>query len=251
MPDPADILLVQLDTEAPPGLIEAVAEASGRHLTMIDARDETPLDVLGSAAALIVLGSAAVALDPGSPLVAVLRERVRQDQPVLALDTGAALLALACGGTVRAGGSHEFNYVDLTPTALTEADPVLRALGSGLPFMEWHDDAVDLPDEVAILAVCGRARSQAFRVGHRVYGLRFHPGATAEIIRRWTAIRSAASNNPAIRVRIGAETVRHQERAERFGRAVIEAWLALCRMDELAANDLRGSRRRPTRTAPA
>lgn len=245
MPDHADILLVQLDPDAPPGLIESVVDASGRHLTIMDARDEIPLDALANAVGLIVLGSAAVALDPERPLVAVLRERVRHDRPVLALDTGAALLALACGGTVRVGGSHEFNYVDLTPTALTEADPVLRPLGSGLPFMEWHDDAIDLPDDVAILALCGRARPQAFRVGRRCYGLRFQPGATGEIIRRWTAIRGAASNNPAIRVRIGAETVRHQERAERFGREVIEAWLALGRTDEQAANGLRGSRHRP------
>ncbi len=227
MPDPAHILLVQLDPEAPPGLIENVVEASGRRLTTMDAGDEVPLDALADAAGLIILGSAAASLDPESPLVAALRDRVRDDRPVLALDSGAALLAIACGGTVRAGGSHEFNYVDLTPTALTEADPVLRPLGTGLPFMEWHDDAIDLPEEVAILALCGRARPQAFRVGRCSYGLRFHPGATGEIIRRWTAIRGAASNNPAIRVRIGAETVRHQERAERFGREVIEAWLAL------------------------
>lgn len=227
MPDSVDILLVQLDPEAPPGLIENVVEASGGRLTIMDAGDEAPLDAPVDAAGLIVLGSAAASLDPESPLVEVLRERVRHDRPVLALDTGAALLALACGGTVRAGGSHEFNYVDLTPTALTEADPVLRPLGTGLPFMEWHDDAIDLPDGVEILALCGRARPQAFRAGRYVYGLRFHPGATGEIIRRWTAIRGAASNNPAIRVRIGAETVRHQDRAERFGREVVEAWLAL------------------------
>ncbi len=229
MPDSADILLVQLDQEAPPGLIEGVAKASGRHLTVLDDPDRLAVDALADAAGLIVLGSAATAFDPASPLVTALRQRVRHDRPVLALDAGAALLAHASGGTVRIGGSHEFNYVDLTPTALTEADPVLRPLGTGLPFMEWHDDAIDLPEEVAVLALCGRARPQAFRVGRCCYGLRFHPGTTGEIIRRWTAIRGAASNNPAIRVRIGAETVRHQDRAERFGREVIEAWLTLVR----------------------
>lgn len=228
----ADVLLVQLDPEAPPGLIEAVADGAGLRPRVLEACEGLAADDLVSAAGLIVLGSAAAAFDPTSPIVPALRQRARHHRPTLAIDAGASLLALALGGAVRAGGSHEFNYVDLAPTALTEADPVLRALGSGLPFMEWHDDAIDLPEEVAILARCGRGRPQAFRAGRRVYGLRFHPGVTAGIIRRWAALRAIASNNPAIGVRLGAEIIRHQDRAERFGVAVIAAWLALVRADQ-------------------
>ena len=43
----------------------------------------------------------------------------------------------------------------------------------------------------------------------------------------WAALRGRARNNPAVPVRIGAEIVRHQERAERFGRSVAEGWLKL------------------------
>lgn len=59
--------------------------------------------------------------------------------------------------------------------------------------------------------------------------MQFHPGATVEIVRRWAALRAQARNNPAVPVRIGAEIVRHQERAERFGRSVADGWLELAR----------------------
>jgi GMP synthase (glutamine-hydrolysing) len=221
------ILLVQLDAEAPPGLIATVATRQGVALTVVDATAELPARELAAAPGLIVVGSAAVTMGRSDAIVAAISERVRADRPVLCVDAGAQLLAVALGGSVRAGQSHEFGYVDLSPTALAADDPVLRALGTGLPVMEWHDDAIDLPDEVRILARCGRGRVQAFASGRVGYGLRFHPAATAETVRRWAALRGVASNNPAIRVRIGAEIVRHQERAERFGTQVIEAWLAL------------------------
>lgn len=225
--DVPDITVVQLDAEAPPGLIVEVAGRAGVALEVWDVAAGPPRIELASATRLIVLGSAAAGVEPEGALVAVVRERLRAGRPVLGLGAGAQLLAIAAGGAVRRGESHEFGYVDLAPTDETAGDPVLAALGDGLPVMEWHDDAVDLPPDAAILARCIRGRPQAFRLGPPSYGLRFHPGATAGIVRRWAALRGAASNNPAIRVRIGTEIVRHQERAERFGRAVIAGWLGL------------------------
>ena len=223
----APIVLVQLDPEAPPGLIEAVAAERGVPLSIMAPGAAMPTEALAASAGLIVLGSAAAAVDPESATAALIRAHVGDDRPVLALDAASPLLALALGGAVQAGGSHKFGYVDVVPTAATEADPVLRALGGGLPLMEWHDDAIDLPASVLVLARCERERVQAFRTGRASFGLRFHPGATTGIVKRWAELRGAASNNPAIKVRLGAEIIRHQERAERFGREVIAAWLAL------------------------
>ena len=224
------MLVLQLDPEAPPGLIPVVADRAGVRLTVHDqAAARSAPDELVSAAGVIVLGSAAAPLEPDARILAALAERVGRDLPVLAVGTGAQVLALALGGALRPGGSHEFGYVDLVPTDLAAADPVLQALGTGLPVMEWHDEAIELPEPVEVLARCVRGRVQAFRHGRAVYGLRFHPGATVEIARRWAALRGAAANNPAVPVRIGAEIVRHQERAERFGSRVVERWLGLVR----------------------
>jgi GMP synthase (glutamine-hydrolysing) len=233
-----DILLVQLDPEAPPGLIAKVAESAGARLTVRDAdAARHAADELTSAPGLIVLGSAAGAVDADGAMLAALAERIASDRPVLAAGAGVQLVTLALEGAIRPGGSHEFGYVDLVSTASAEGDPVLPPLGAGLPVMEWHDEAIDLPGSVEVLARCVRDRVQVFRHGCSVYGLRFHPGATIEIVRRWAALRAVAANNPAVPVRIGAEIVRHQERAERFGRSIVEGWLALVR----ARNDARRS----------
>lgn len=223
----AAVLLVQLDPQAPPGLIAEVARQSGVSLSVRQAAAGLSSSDMASATGLIVLGSGAARVELESAATSAVRECLRTGRPVLGLDAGAQILALAAGGAVRAGASHEFGYVDLSPSPEGLSDPVLAALRSGLPVMEWHDDAIDPPEEAVILARCIRGRPQAFRLGRASYGLRFHPGATSEIARGWAALRGAASNNPAIRVRIGAEMVRHQERAERFGRHVIESWLRL------------------------
>ncbi|MGD9508848.1 MAG: type 1 glutamine amidotransferase [Geminicoccaceae bacterium] len=225
-----EILVLQLDPEAPPGLIATVADRAGLRLTVRDREVvRSAPDELASARGLIVLGSAAAAVEPDEGILAALGERARADRPVLAVGTGVQLLALALGGALQPGGSHEFGYVDLVPTPPAAADPVLRGLGAGLPVMEWHDEGIALPEAVEVLAHCVRWRVQAFRHGRTVYGLRFHPGATIEVVRRWAALRGVAANNPAVPVRIGAEIVRHQERAERFGSSVVEGWLGLVR----------------------
>lgn len=225
-----EILLLQLDPEAPPGLIATVAESADARLTVRDAGAvRRAPDELAAAAGLILLGSAAGSVDPDEGVLAALREWIARDRPVLAAGAGVLLLARALESAIRPDGSHEFGYVDLVSTDLAAGDPVLPPLGAGLPVMEWHDEAIDLPATVEVLARCVRGRVQVFRHGRTVYGLRFHPGATTEIVRRWAALRATAANNPAVPVRIGAEIVRHQERAERFGRSIVASWLELVR----------------------
>lgn len=230
---PAEVLLLQLDPEAPPGLVAALARHAGIDLQV---RERAARNEMLAVAGLIVLGSAATPLVPDDETLGALGDRARADLPVLAAGAGTLLLTMALGGAVRAGGSHEFGYVDLVPTALAAADPVLQGLGAGLPVMEWHDEAIDLPGSAEILAHCVRGRVQAFRHGGSLYGLRFHPGSTTEIVRRWAALRGVAANNPAVPVRIGAEIVRHQERTERFGSSVVAAWLALVRARNAATS---------------
>jgi len=159
--------------------------------------------------------------------VAALRARIAENRPTLGLDLGAQLVARALGGTIRPCAAPEFGYVDLVPTVLAAADPVMRAIGTGLPLMEWHEDGMDLSASVEPPAHCHCGRVLAFRSGRCVYGLQFHPGATVQHVRRWATLRGQARNNPAVAVRIGAEIVRHQERAERFGRSVADGWFDL------------------------
>ncbi|MFO1036126.1 MAG: glutamine amidotransferase [Geminicoccaceae bacterium] len=224
------LVIVLQDAEAPPGLIAEVAEQRRCRVDLVPAAAFAAAELAD--AALVVLGGTANADDDsGNPhfaaLLRVLRERAAADQPVLGLGLGAQLLARALGAAVHAGGAQEFGYVDLVPTEAASADPVLASLGAGLPVMEWHQDRLDLPTEARLLAICHRHRPQAFAIGRHVYGLQFHPGATADIVRRWARLRGVEKNNPAVPVRISAEIVRHQERSERFGRDLVGRWIDL------------------------
>ena len=105
-------------------------------------------------------------------------------------------LALALGGAIRPAAAPEFGYVDLVPTGLAAADPVVAGIGAGLPLMLWHDDGIDLPAELQPLAHCHRGRVLAFRAGEWAYGLQFHPGATVDIVRRWAAATWPGAQQP-------------------------------------------------------
>ena len=228
----AHIVVLQLDPEAPPGLLGSHLAALGGEVTVTEFRPDATLpEISQTCAGLVVLGGTASAVDAsGAPafpaLVDQLRARHAMHRPSLGLGLGAQLLAQALGGGVRPAAAPEFGYVDLVPTELASSDPVLSGIGAGLPLMLWHDDAIDLPTAEP-LAHCHRGRVLAFRSGPWAHGLQFHPGATIDIVRRWAALRGQERNNPAVPVRIGAEIVRHQERAERFGRSVVEGWFRL------------------------
>jgi GMP synthase (glutamine-hydrolysing) len=99
--------------------------------------------------------------------------------------------------------------------------------GPASPSWQWHDDAFDLPEGAVLLLRGERGRHQAFRWGGAVYGFQCHLEVTREMAAEWGRMRAEAKNNPAISVRLGAEIVRHHDRAAAFGRGVADAWLDL------------------------
>ena len=227
------IIVLQPDREVPAGILGARLAERGAAVAVHELWHGTALpDATSTCAGLVVLGGSASALGGEDgfdrvAIVAALRSRLATGRPTLGLSLGAQLLTLALGGAIRPAAAPEFGYVDLVPTALAAGDPVLRGIGAGLPLMEWHEDGLELPATAQPLAHCHRGRVLAFRSGPWAYGLQFHPGADAAMVRRWARLRGEQRNNPAVPVRIGAEIVRHQERAERFGRSVADGWLGL------------------------
>jgi GMP synthase-like glutamine amidotransferase len=96
---------------------------------------------------------------------------------VLALGSGAALLATALGGGVARRRQPRRGWVQFTT-----ADPKLISAG---PWLAWEDEIIRLPHEAELLAH-DRVGPQAFRMnGH--LGLQFHPEVTPEIVEDWVA----------------------------------------------------------------
>jgi GMP synthase-like glutamine amidotransferase len=70
-------------------------------------------------------------------------------------------------------------------TRQAEDDPVFGPAGPSLPCMHWHGDTFSLPEGSVLLAWSERYPHQAFRFGHRAYGLQFHVEMTPTLAEEW------------------------------------------------------------------
>lgn len=113
----------------------------------------------------------------------LLGDRLAGDRPTLGVCLGAQLLAVACGGSVRAGQAAEIGYA---PVTLTEAgrDSVLAPL-DGVPVLHWHGDVISTPPELPPYAHTPLCENQAFARGTNMLGLQFHLETDSSSLERW------------------------------------------------------------------
>ncbi|WP_245674711.1 type 1 glutamine amidotransferase [Herbidospora cretacea] len=140
---------------------------------------------------LLVLGGAASAWQdddyPWLPATrALLRTAVEREVPTLGICLGAQLMTLACGGeVVRGVNGLEVGVGEVVP--LVNDDPLLGHLTRPAPAIQYHQDAMTvLPDGAVLLATGTQYPHQAFRIGRRAWGVQFHPEATPAIFEQWT-----------------------------------------------------------------
>jgi GMP synthase-like glutamine amidotransferase len=232
-PMPPRLLVLQHESDSPPGLLGERFAARGAAVTVLDAERGCRLpDDAAGCDGLVLLGGAMSAYDdarcPHFPaLLDLVRERARAGRPVLGVGLGAQLVARALGAKVWLGTTPQFGFVDLEAMPAAVGDLVAGGAVPGLPVMQRGEDQMDLPEGSELLLRCERGRVQAFRWGRAVYAFQCRLEATAESIRAWGAARARAKNNPAVSVRLGAEIVRHHARAARFGREAADGWSGL------------------------
>lgn len=118
---------------------------------------------------------------------AALADAVARRVPVLSLGLGAQLLALACGGSVRAmppGPEAGVRLVAKRDAAA--ADPLLADLPFTPDVVQFHSEEVArLPAGSTLLAVSPHCTNQAFRVGPSAWGLQFHVETTPQRLWSW------------------------------------------------------------------
>jgi len=171
------------------GLLGPLLERQGFATSYLDAPDAGgSLEGARDADLLIVLGGPIGVADAGSyPFLPaeleVLEGRLAGDRPTLGICLGAQLLAVACGGSVRAGAGAEIGYA---PVALSDA-----ARGSALeplrdvPVLHWHGDVISTPPELPPLASTALCENQAFARWPNVLALQFHLEASSARFERW------------------------------------------------------------------
>jgi GMP synthase-like glutamine amidotransferase len=174
-------LVIQHDDDAPGGLVSAWLRERGADEDVYpipaDGRSPDP-----RAYDLVVsLGSEKSAYDDALPWmgreVALLREAVEADVPVLGICFGSQILARALGGEALRARQSEIGWV-----RIRSDDPALIADG---PWFQWHHDTFTPPPRARVLA-SSPVGPQAYTVG-RSLGVQFHPEVTNEIVEGWVS----------------------------------------------------------------
>jgi GMP synthase (glutamine-hydrolysing) len=193
-------------------------------------------------AGILVTGSVKSVLRPEpwmDALASFLRNADDLGVPLLAVCFGCQMLARARGGrVVQSPAGFEIGAVEVALTEAARLDPLFEGLPSPLPVLATHEDRVEtLPPGGVLLAGNECAPIQAFRIGARVWGVQFHPEATAGILRELILLRRERLDAEA-RAR-GEDPEGHVEsllqRLERFdplpARRLLAGFVRLCLRD--------------------
>ena len=183
------VLFLTHEEAGPAGLFPVVARERGDDVLEWNVSHGDPPERPEAFDALVVLGgSMHVDQEERHPWLpsqlALVREALERDQPLLGVCLGGQMIARVLGAHVGPASRPEIGWQEVELTEAGAGDPVLGALPRRFDALEWHSYAFDIPPGGELLAastVC----PQAFRVGRRIWGVQFHPEATLEMVEGW------------------------------------------------------------------
>ncbi len=235
MPRPK-ILVFQHVPYEPLGTLDPLLKESGFRIRYVNfGRDPHTRPSLEKYAAVIVLGGPMNAdqIDTHPNLITeveILREAVDKDMSVLGICLGAQLLAKALGGSVRRNPTREIGWYDVDLTEDGRADPVLSTFAARQQVFQWHEDGIELPQDVVHLASSPASKVQAFRSGEHVYGLQFHLEVDSSLIERWLTVSTHQAELEEERDNVDPAVIRAQTRdsidaLQALSRRTFQRWI--------------------------
>jgi GMP synthase (glutamine-hydrolysing) len=170
------------------GLVADALGAAGCAAITRNMEDADRLPSLDEISGIVSLGGRQSAIDAdGDPFiaaeVALMRDALRDDVPILGMCLGAQLLAVAAGGTVVNTGRMYTGWPELVVTPDAAEDPVFGGLPPRLPVLKWHEDVVaQLPADGRVLGSSDGPGAALFRVGGSGWGSQPHLELTSGML---------------------------------------------------------------------
>jgi len=229
----SEVLIIQHQAGEGPGTIEEELLGMGHKVrkVRVDEGDKVPREV-GPLSGLVVMGGSMGVGDQGKlshlkDEIALLKEFIVAEKPVLGICLGAQLLASALGAEVVAG-EKEIGWLPVRKMPDAFKDPVLRRLPENFPALMWHGDHFALPKGAVHLLSTDKCGCAAFRHGKKAYGLVPHLEMTAAMVDEMVA--GSRKELVAAGVEAGQileDTSEHAEPAEELARVMWRAWAGL------------------------
>jgi GMP synthase-like glutamine amidotransferase len=133
--------------------------------------------------------------------LALIREAVAADIPVIGHCLGGQLMAKALGGSVSANPLKEIGWGDVRITDADAARPWLGDPKAPMLAFHWHGETFSLPPGATRILESRYCANQAYVVNDRHIGMQCHVEMTPELIASWCdngAAEIAASDSPGV-----------------------------------------------------
>lgn len=227
------VLAIVHQRDAGPGIFAEAIEAAGAQLDewTLAERPEPPADPLGYGAVFVLGGAMNVDEEERHGWireeVALLRELLEREVPLLGLCLGGQMLARAAGAEPRRTVRPEIGWHQVEVTPEGAEDPLFAPLAPAFEAFQWHSYEFPLPDGAIPLArseVC----LQGCRVGERAWALQFHPEVSRTDALHW--VDDYEADPDAVRIGIdpavlGPETEEKIGVFNQLGRELCGRWL--------------------------
>jgi len=172
-------------------------------LVRIDAGDVMPSNLNGVSGVCLMGGPMSVndELPWIPPLLALIRQAIASDIPVIGHCLGGQLMAKALGGTVGLNPVKEIGWGDVRITDPDAARPWMGDATKPMLGFHWHGETFSLPPGATRILESAWCVNQAFVLNDRHIGMQCHVEMTPELVASWCdngAEEIAASPGPGV-----------------------------------------------------
>ena len=186
------VLTLQHSRGDPLGYLGEIMQEHGIPYDVVDV-EESPLPDPTDYSAIISLGGPQhLYIDGNRPYFlqekAAIRRAIEEDIPFLGICLGGQLLAQALHAPVTRGTRTELGFFEVQFTDEGATDPLFQGLPGHQVVFQWHMDTFGIPEGAVQLATGEHTFNQAFRFGHRAYGLEYHVELLPEMVDKWITL---------------------------------------------------------------